>query len=129
MDDHDWYSQSSATFGDRLTAAREAIGLDVEGLAHRAGVKITTLQAWEDDRKEPRANRVTMLAGMLGVSLRWLLTGEGEGVAPPTGGTALEQGLSELLSDLRALRGSMARDAETLARLEARLAQLAGAPQ
>ena len=29
---------------------------------------------------EPRANRLSMLAGLLGVSVMWLLHGEGDGV-------------------------------------------------
>ena len=125
----DWYSQSAATFGDRLTAAREATGLSVRDLAQRVGVKVTTMQAWEDDLKEPRANRLSMLAGMLGVSLRWLLTGEGAGVSAPMAEDGVQAEIASILTDLRALRGSMARDAEALGRLESRLAALAGAEE
>ena len=35
------------------------------------------MQAWESDRSEPRANRLTMLAGFLGVTPTWLLYGVG----------------------------------------------------
>ena len=41
-----------------------------------------TIAAWESDRSEPRANRLTMLAGVLGVSPAWLLHGVGS--APET---------------------------------------------
>ena len=46
-------------------------------LARRLGVKTETVQAWESDRSEPRSNRFIMLAGLLGVTPTWLLTGSG----------------------------------------------------
>ena len=90
----DWYDPASTTFGDRLTGAREAAGLDAEGLAERLGVKVKTIRAWEGDRTEPRANRVSMLAGILNVSLVWLMTGVGKGPAnaeAPRDGELLEE--------------------------------------
>ena len=121
MPDSDWYSDDAATFGDRLTAAREAAGLDLDGLATRLGVKVTTLEAWEQDVKEPRANRLQMLAGMLGVSLTWLLTGQGDGLGAPSDEGAADADARALLVDLRDLRLSIAASADRLARLEKRL--------
>ena len=65
------------TLGGRLSRARDATGLSVAQLARRIGVKSSTIQAWESDRSQPRANRLTMLAGVLNVSLSWLLYGVG----------------------------------------------------
>ena len=121
MPDSDWYSDDAATFGDRLTAAREAAGLDVEGLATRLGVKVETLSAWEEDIKEPRANRLQMLAGMLGVSLTWLMTGKGDGLPPPSEESTSDADTVALLAELRDLRLSIAASADRLARLEKRL--------
>ena len=121
MPESDWYSDDAATFGDRLTAAREAAGLDVEGLATRLGVKVATLEAWEHDVKEPRANRLQMLAGMLGVSLTWLLTGQGDGLAAPAEDAGADADARTILADLRDLRLSIAASADRLARLEKRL--------
>ena len=115
-----WYSNESATFGDRLSAAREALGLDQADLARKIGVKLKTLQSWEDDLSEPRANRLSMLAGVLNVSLMWLLTGEGEGVAEP-GADAMPAELGALLTELRQLTGTLARPAEKLGGVEKRL--------
>ncbi len=123
MTDSDWYSDAAATFGDRLTAAREAAGLDAVGLATRLGVKVTTLSAWEQDVKEPRANRLQMLAGMLGVSLTWLLTGQGDGLPAPMDDTEAQTDAKAVLADLRDLRLSIAASADRLARLEKRLRQ------
>ena len=33
-------------------------------LAKRLGIKITTLKSWEDDLSEPRANKLSMMAGV-----------------------------------------------------------------
>lgn len=65
------------TMGGRLSRARDAVGLSVAQLARRLGVKSSTIQAWESDRSQPRANRLAMLAGVLNVSLSWLLHGVG----------------------------------------------------
>ena len=71
------------TMGGRISAAREAAGLTVAQAARRLGVKTATLSNWENDRSEPRANRLTMLAGLLNVSPMWLITGRGDGVSEP----------------------------------------------
>lgn len=65
------------TMGGRLSRARDAVGLSVAQLARRLGVKTSTIQAWESDRSQPRANRLAMLAGVLNVSLSWILHGVG----------------------------------------------------
>ena len=65
------------TLGGRLSRARDAVGLSAAQLARRLGVQSSTIQAWESDRSQPRANRLSMLAGVLNVSLSWLLHGVG----------------------------------------------------
>lgn len=69
------------TLGGRLSRARDAAGLSASQLARRIGVQSSTIQAWESDRSQPRANRLSMLAGVLDVSLSWLLHGVGTGPA------------------------------------------------
>lgn len=113
-----WYSDDQATLGDRLTAARETAGMSRADLARRLGVRQATLAGWEDDRAEPRANRMHMLAGMLGVSMRWLMTGEGEG---PDSENALGPDLRAMLGEMRGLAAEQARLAGRLARLEKRM--------
>lgn len=118
----EWYGEDAATFGDRLAAAREAAGMKPEQLAKRLGVKTSTLTDWENDLKEPRANRLSMLSGLLGISLSWLLTGKGEGPdAPEETVEALDADTMTILTEIRALRAQMAQNIETLGQLEKRL--------
>lgn len=117
----DWYSEDAATFGDRVAAAREVTGLSQHALAERLGIKDKTIHAWENDISEPRANKLQMLAGVLNVSMRWLLTGVGEGVSAPEDRIALSADVSGLLAEMRELRGQAATLAERIGRLEKRL--------
>ena len=117
--EHTWYSADVATFGDRLAGAREAAGLTQEDLAQRLGVRLTTLQNWEEDLAEPRGNRLQMLAGMLNVSLTWLLTAEGDGLAAPDSAPApLSVGAEAALAELQRLRAGAIALADELAQLE-----------
>jgi len=120
-EDNGWYSEEAATFGDRLAAAREDAGLRQNELAKRLGVKTSTLVDWENDLKEPRANRLSMLSGMLGISLTWLLTGKGEGVEVPQEDIVVDQDTLTILTEIRALRTQITQNADTLAQLEKRL--------
>ena len=117
----DWYGPEAATFGDRLAAARDGAGMSQDQLAKRLGVKVKTLRAWENDVSEPRANRLQMLAGMLNVSIVWLLSGQGEGVDAPDDIAPIPADVSDVLREMRALRSQMQANADRLGLLEKRL--------
>jgi transcriptional regulator with XRE-family HTH domain len=119
-DQDGWFSEESATFGDRLAGAREAVGLTQEEFARRLGIKLKTVEAWENDLSEPRANRLQMMAGLLNVSIRWLLTGAGVGPEDPVE-IEVAQDFNDLLLDLRQVRMQHQRLGETLGKLEKRL--------
>ena len=114
----DDYSDATSTFGDRLALAREAMGLSQEQLAQHVGVKLQTLRNWEDDRAEPRANRLQLLAGMLNVSMVWLMSGLGP--APSIAGRG-DGDAAVVIAELRSLRADQVQIAERMARLEKRL--------
>lgn len=97
-----YWAADVATLGDRIAAAREATGMTEKQFARRLGVKTRTVQDWEEDRSEPRANRLSMMAGMLGVSVIWLLTGQGDGLADPE--SASTRPLAQAQAELAALR-------------------------
>ena len=117
----DWYGPESATFGDRVAGAREAAGMTQAQLARRLGVKRTTLAAWEEDRSEPRANKLSMVAGLLNVSIMWLLTGEGDGLDAPEENAVQDPDLAWAVAELREIRAAMRANSERAARLEKRL--------
>jgi transcriptional regulator with XRE-family HTH domain len=119
-DEINWYSNEAATFGDRVAAARDARQMTQKQLAKRLGVGLKTVEGWENDVSEPRANKLQTLSGVLNVSIPWLLTGEGLGVelanedpSPPE--------IAEVLAEMRVLRTDLQRSAERLGVLEKRL--------
>ncbi|WP_300037992.1 helix-turn-helix domain-containing protein [uncultured Roseobacter sp.] len=122
-DFQDWYGPDTATFGDRVAAAREAAGMNQSELARRLGVRVATLRAWEDDLSEPRANRLSMMAGLLNVSMMWLINGEGVGLDAPGAETELPAGSHDILNEIRDLRADMLSRVEQLGRLEKKLRQ------
>ena len=83
MEECEYYGDSVSTLGERIGVARDRAGLSEEELAARLAVQRRTVDAWEGDGAEPRANTLAMLAGVLGVSPAWLLSGAGEGVSSP----------------------------------------------
>ena len=117
--DSNWFSDEAATFGDRLAAAREAQGATQKALARRMGIALKTLEGWENDLREPRANKLQMLSGILDVSMSWLLTGEGKGVAQDYEPEIAE--VTELLREMRQIKTEMQQSAERLGILEKRL--------
>ena len=128
MTDTDWYGPDAATFGDRVAAAREQAGLSQEALAKHLGVRLNTLKDWEEDLSEPRANRLSMLAGLLNVSMMWLINGEGEGIDAPIDAAQEATEMSELLVEMRALRSDMLKKAEQVGRLEKQMRRLMAGP-
>ncbi len=127
QDDAAWFDAETTTFGDRVTGAREAAGLSQADLAKRLGVKLKTIAAWENDQAEPRANRLGMMAGILGVSMRWLLAGQGEGLNAPAV-EPLDDDIEGILLDLRQMRQEQASLMERMGRIEKRLRIAVSAP-
>ena len=100
-----YYSEVYATFGDRLFAARDAAGLTQRVLANKMGVKLKTIQDWEADRVEPRANELQMVSAVLNVSMVWIMSGLGNGITPPVYSELLaENELNDVLNELRSIR-------------------------
>jgi transcriptional regulator with XRE-family HTH domain len=119
-DEINWYSNEAATFGDRVAAARDARQMSQKQLAKRLGVALKTVEGWENDVSEPRANKLQTLSGVLNVSIPWLLTGEGAGVEPEPEEISVPD-IADLLSEMRMLRTDMQRSSERLGVIEKRL--------
>ena len=65
------------TLGGRIHASRQNAGMSLHMAANLLGVKSSTLKSWENDRSEPRVNKLVALAGLLGVSPTHFLAEEG----------------------------------------------------
>lgn len=76
------------TMGGRIATARVARGYSQTQLATRLGVMAKTLKNWETDRSEPRGNKFVILAGLLGIPVMWLMTGEDSDGVSGTGSPA-----------------------------------------
>lgn len=106
--------------GPRLRVARENAGFTEAGLARRVGVTLRTVHAWESDKAVPRANRLQMLAGVLGVTLTWLLEGredefmEAQSAAPEI---AIQKELERLNATLDEVKAMTTRSLNRLSEL------------
>ena len=109
----DWFGPEAATFGENA-------GMSQIELSRRLGVKLVTLQSWEEDRSEPRANKLQMLAGMLNISLLWVLSGQGFGPDEP-GIDPVPDDISSILLEIRSIKTSMIRTSDRLGQLEKKL--------
>ena len=69
--------EEETTLGGRLHASRQNAGMSLYMVANLLGVKSSTLKSWENDRSEPRVNKLVALAGLLGVSPTHFLAEEG----------------------------------------------------
>ena len=68
-------ARAEPSMGPRIRIAREHAGMSVEELASHLGVLPESVAAWESDERTPRSNRVLTMAGVLNVSIAWLLEG------------------------------------------------------
>lgn len=69
---------SPSDLGARIADARIAGGRTQTDVANQLGTKVSTVDKWERGIASPRSNRLTALAGILGVSLSWLIVGHGD---------------------------------------------------
>ncbi len=100
------------TMGERIQSARKSKGLSPSQLARRVSVKVVTLNNWESDRSEPRANKLVALAGVLSVNMIWLLEGSDDGSNLPPNVDVIET--ADLQSKINRLQSMHERMAQLL---------------
>ena len=61
--------------GERIAALRRRMGLRQEDLARQLSVSVSAVGMYEQNRREPSADRLVRLAGIFQVSTDYLLTG------------------------------------------------------
>lgn len=108
------------TLGGRITRARDLASLTLEDAASHIGVTYETLAEWESDRSEPRANKIMTLAGVLGVSPAWLISGAGD--APQSQNMAVA--VDEMTGEINRLRDLASQITASVEILESRLKTL-----
>jgi len=118
------FSDDIATFGDRLEAARNAKGMSIEGFAEKLGLSVEIVEAWENNIKLPRANRMQMMSGLLNVSLVWLLNGEDNGTFNVADNYDRPEGVNDTLGEIAQIRTSLEHILDRLEALEDRLLDL-----
>lgn len=90
------------TVGGRISRAREASGLSTKDVAWRLGVETASVKGWESDRAQPGSHRLATLAGLLQVSLSWIL--HGVGIGPSEDDDAPDRAGEEVAAQLARLR-------------------------
>jgi transcriptional regulator with XRE-family HTH domain len=111
-------NDTDTQIGLRIAEARVALGDSVDATAQRLGVTAETFEEWESGGLPVRANHLNRLAGLLGISLSWLIIGRG--AEPLTDSTEL----SRLRTDLATARTRLDDVLNELTVIDQRLAQL-----
>lgn len=75
------------TLGDKIAKARRVAGLEQAEVAAKVGVSRALVGQWENDRSEPRATQLAVLADLFGQPVGWFLNQSGcdYGVSSPFG--------------------------------------------
>lgn len=128
LSENNYYANDNATFGDRIYAARVAVGLSQSALAIRLGVQLKTVKKWEEDITEPRANKLQMISGLLNISITWLLIGEGIGPQDPESIMPISADLNEILVELRHTKSELLRLTKNLDVIDKKLRKLGNKP-
>ncbi|MET3661119.1 helix-turn-helix domain-containing protein [Aquamicrobium ahrensii] len=117
-------SPDTDTFGGRFSRALDACELDMREFARHLGVRPNTVRGWESDRSMPNFHRLNKIAGLLGVSIAWLLHGVGRGPSETELRNDTPQNVTEQLARLKLLH---AQTGELITRLQLDLDRLAAA--
>ena len=90
---------TKVNIGERIRMVREHAGLSQMEFARRLGTNPTIISRWETGKSRPRRSALLRIAQEFGVSLDWLLTGNGPmwAEAPET---SVEEGRTERSRDI-----------------------------
>lgn len=94
-------STSTGTFSDRIRLLIQRVGSATE-IARMCGFSEGVVRSWRDGNTDPSRARCVTLAKTLGISLVWLVAGEGSIQVDPSANFKDEQHSSEVVSTQRA---------------------------
>lgn len=63
--------------GQRIRQAVETLGLSLKQAAARCDISYSSMQNWAGGHRDPRPEALITIGSRLGISIDWLLTGEG----------------------------------------------------
>ena len=63
--------------GGRIREAVESLGLTLKQAAERCEIPYSSMQNWAGGHREPRPDALITIGSRLGISIDWLLSGEG----------------------------------------------------
>lgn len=63
--------------GSRIRIAVDALGITLREASEQCSVSYSSLQNWVGGHREPRIESIVSIGSQLGISIDWLLTGEG----------------------------------------------------
>ncbi|MGR3897123.1 helix-turn-helix domain-containing protein [Pseudomonas sp. 1176_21] len=111
--------------GERIRQAIEARGLSLKEAAKSCGLSYSSLQNWVGGLREPRPEALIALGSHLGISIDWLLTGEGgmfRGESEPqVGGSPNDPQEEAILALFRSLGEAGKREIQSAAEEKKRL--------
>jgi transcriptional regulator with XRE-family HTH domain len=115
------FETDATTFGGRLQAARQAKGLTVASLGEKLGVEAGRVEVWESGVEAPLPHRISIMAGMLNVSIIWLITGESNGTTHVVEAHARPTIINDTLGEIAQLKTTLLDAHAKLESLEQRL--------
>src|SRR5512142_1166364 len=92
--------QAAETFAERIKVLIQRVG-SVTEIARMCGFSEGVVRSWRDGNTDPSRARCVTLARTLGISLVWLVAGEGAIQIDPTTNTRDDQYSSEIVSPSR----------------------------
>ena len=114
---------ASESLAARLCRARQHQDYSRGKLSKLIGVTEATITRWEQGRAAPRSNRLPILAGTLGVSMRWLLSGQGD-MSQPTFPDCPVADRENLFRELNGIARNVDASLQAMSRIEVRLAAI-----
>lgn len=119
-----------STFSERLRKGIEMAGVNITQASELTGIPYRSLQNYLQGDREPKAEALARIKAGLGISVDWLLTGDGSPLGVSEGppergyGAGLSSGEEAVLAVYRALDSEAQREIQAVAAEKKRLREI-----